>query len=322
MLRKIAEKLLRHYGVDVVDAEEQTEAPHPVNGAPVSPSFPHEHLKAIGEDPLNPHLHARYAAAAASAGLRYLAYAEIKTAEQLSGRSCEFDLLKKQCLDALPQLVTMNHNQHYRLASLASEIRSRADGEIVSVLDVGGSDGRLAAFIPEHFYCLAEPSFNAISGSKLPFSDRSFDFVVSCHVLEHIPPDARSGFLDQLLAKATRGVVLLNPFQGEQGGANEVDQFIFDVTRADWAKEHLECTLPQLDDIRKYAAAKGLLHSIKPNGTLMTTIPFVFVDYFAARAGGCVDELAKLNRFVNERFAGMLDSAEYPIAYLVYLSRE
>jgi hypothetical protein len=114
-------------------------------------------------------------------------------------------------------------------------------------------------------------------------------------------------------------VILLNPFQGD--GGNEVDQLIFEITRADWAKEHLECTLPRLEDIRTYAAARGLRHSLKPKGTLMTTLPFVFVDYFAAQAGGCVDELAKLNRFVNERFSGKLNSTDFPIAYLVYLSR-
>jgi 2-polyprenyl-3-methyl-5-hydroxy-6-metoxy-1,4-benzoquinol methylase len=57
----------------------------------------------------------------------------------------------------------------------------------IKVLDVGGGHGQLASFLPEASYCLAEPSVNGISGADLPFADRSFDYVVSCHVLEQIP---------------------------------------------------------------------------------------------------------------------------------------
>jgi hypothetical protein len=321
MLRKMAARMLGHYGVEIVRAEEahrETTPPAVVNGA-VSASFLAGHLGALASNPLDPNLHARYAEAAAAVGLRYLAYAEAKTAEYLSGSSTDFESLKVRCAAMLPELAAMNHNQHYRLASLASEIKSRANGDVISVLDVGGSDGRLAAFISQHLYCLAEPSLNAISGSQLPFADGSFDFVVSCHVLEHIPVEARTTFLDQLLSKARRGVILLNPFHAD--GAREIEQLIFATTGADWAKEHLDCTLPTLENMSAYAAARGLRHSVRPNGSIMTTLPFVFVDYFASRAGGCADEMAQLNRFFNEKFATVLDSVDHPTAYIVYLGR-
>ena len=61
----------------------------------------------------------------------------------------------------------------------------------------------LASFIPDASYCLVDPSTNGISGVNLPFSNGTFDYVVSCHVLEHIPSGDRNTFLDQLLLKSS-----------------------------------------------------------------------------------------------------------------------
>ena len=281
-----------------------------------------ETVRNLATDPLNADLHFQYAIDASRAGRPYLAYAELKTAEWLGVDRSEIARLAEPFRKSLPVASILSHNLHYRYASLSSEILNRVSSTSgFSILDVGGGEGALAAFVPaDASYCLAEPTTNGISGYDLPFPDRSFDVVVSCHVLEHVPVDRRDSFLDQLLAKSRNGVILLNPFHVDGGRTEERLRLIIEITGAEWAKEHLDCTLPTLDDLRKHADHRGLRLDIKPNGTLTTSLAFVFLDYFAVRSG-CDEEWRKVNRFFNEMYTDILVSPQYPNSYVVYIDR-
>lgn len=216
----------------------------------------------------------------------------------------------------------MNHNLYYRFTTLAQELKSISTTKEFSVLDVGGGEGQLAAFIPEASYCLAEPTINGISGIDLPFAEHSFDYVVSCHALEHIPVKDRSGFLDQLLSKSRKGVILLNPFNfvTKDNSAEAAEQIILDITDAPWAKEHLECTLPKLEDVKVYAKDNGLKLTIKPSSTMTTSMACVFMDYFANKAG-LRAELGEVHEFFNTNFKGILDNNEHPTVYIVIFGK-
>ncbi|HYW75667.1 MAG TPA: hypothetical protein VFA48_03470 [Gammaproteobacteria bacterium] len=115
--------------------------------------------------------------------------------------------------------------------------------------------------------------------------------------------------------------MLLNPFHVPGSHVEKRLKLVIDVTGAQWAKEHLACTLPKVAEIKAYAKDRGLEYSAKPNGTLTTSLAFVFIDHFAAR-GGLIEEWEKINAFFNERYGPILDSADYPNAYLIYLGRQ
>ena len=279
-----------------------------------------EIVKALATDPLNSILHLQYADYASKVGNIYLAYAELKTAQTLGADAQKVQGKMSQIRESLPDPKRMNHNLYFRLISLATEVLHRAGASSVSVLDVGGGNGELASFLPDASYCLAEPTVNGISGTNLPFSDHSYDYVVSCHVLEHVPVEERTAFLDQLMLKAKRGVILLNPFFVEGVHLEERLKLVIKLTNANWAKEHLECTLPRVIDIENFARERGLEIHIRPNGTSTVSLAFVFLDYFAARSG-VRNQWEEVNWFFNERYTPILDSREYPNAYLIFLCR-
>ena len=277
-----------------------------------------KYLVEIAADPLNWALHRDYAIALAERRQFILAYAEMKTAEYLGAQTPDTLEWVGKIEAKLPAKKRMNHNTYYRLKSLADEIRLRAGPLKGAVLDVGGGQGALAGFLTDFRYCLVEPRSNGLCGTSLPFPDRAFDYVVSCHVLEHIPTEERSVFLDQLVAKARKGVILLNPFQLDGIAEEERLRLIIDLTGARWAKEHLDCSLPRLADVQSYASCRGLEFSCKPNATLSTTLALVFLDHFAAKFGAN-KELARIHGFFNEMNALCLDSPASPTASLVLL---
>lgn len=272
-----------------------------------------------GGDPLDPSLHLQLAQAAARRGRHYLALAELKSAAFLGTPASLVAQLEPVYRAALPAAEIMNHNQYHRFTSLAQEVTARSGGDAVSVLDVGGGEGALAAFLPATTaYCLAEPAVNGISGTRLPFAAQSFDYVVACHVLEHVVPSGRAGFLEQLLARSRRGVILLNPFVVEGTLPEERLKLVIDVSDSAWAKEHLECTLPLIGDVTAFAAARGLQCEVSPNGCIATSLALFFMDHFAA-ASGSTASWQKVNAFFNRHYGRILTSAEFPTAYVIWL---
>ena len=246
------------------------------------------------------------------------AYSAARSAECLGGATKETEALLAEIQPHLPDLLETSHNRYYRLYSLAKAIRKRTGQQRQSVLDVGGAEGELARYIPEHDYCLAEPLVNGIAGEALPFAEGSFDWVVSCHVLEHIPVNDRGVFLDSLLKRARKGLILLNPFHVE--GTNEVErlQLILDITGAPWAQEHLDCILPRTEELEDYARSRGLTCILTPNATIPVSFATVWVDFFSSKAR-MGEAWRRINRYMNTSMVDHVDSPTRPTAYVAEL---
>jgi len=219
-------------------------------------------------------------------------------------------------------LETLDHNRYFRMRTLATALDRTSVGVAsrLSVLDIGGGDGMLALFLPEMDYALAEPGTNGIAAQALPFGPRSFDVVLACHVLEHIPAESRVAFLETLCRLARRQVVLLNPFRpAASGGGDAWLELVLAVTGAPWAREHLACGFPALEDVLAFAAARGMPCRAEPNGTRTVSTLHVLLSHYAAMAQRSGD-LPRINGLLNTIPPEVLHNEDLPTAWLVTLA--
>ena len=155
---------------------------------------------------------------------------------------------------------------------------------------------------------------NGISGLELPFSDNSFDVVVTCHVLEHIPADDRAAFINELTRVAKQNVLIFNPFKNSELDDQERLLLLLDVTKASWAAEHLECGFPAIEEICDYISSKGLSYTVKEYGDIYASIATVFMSYFAGKTN--TDDIRRINRHLNQEY-DQLTSSKYPTNIMI-----
>lgn len=273
------------------------------------------------KDPTNPRLHSIRACCAALNHNYVLAFAEQKSAYALGEDSEESVALMNDYRQQIRDLLYLDYNRYSRYFSLAEFIKKQARGKHFSVLDVGGGEGMLSVFLPDCKYCLAEPTINGISGLQLPFDEKAFDFVVACHVLEHVPEGSRELFLDNLHKISKHGVVLLNPFENNQQDFIKAAELTSDLTQSLWAKEHVECGFPNLEYLEFYAKKRSLGFISKGFGNFLASLSFVFVDFYGAQAGKHCD-LDTLNFFVNSNFKKADFESGSPEAHIVFISND
>src|SRR4051812_45053491 len=109
-------------------------------------------------------------------------------------------------------------------------------------------------------------------GSRLPFSDRAFDAVVTSDTLEHVVPDARGAFVLELTRVARELVVLAAPF--DTPGVAGVEELIrrYALLAAgspqEQLDEHAAHGLPALDDAVAAFEQAGFTTGTRGNGNL------------------------------------------------------
>jgi hypothetical protein len=272
----------------------------------------------LATEPANAAAHFELGDAYARAGAWIPAIAQYRSALALGARHpeaiCQRISRSMEIAGRIPAAAG-SHNGHFRIQWLARHIRGLFPGGGYSLLDAGGGDGRLATVLPEVEYVLAEPATNGIFVTPQLSFNRKFDCVVCCHVLEHIPIEMRDTFLDALCGMANQYVLLLNPVADSHTDLRRWQELIFEITGETWAKEHIDCVMPRLEDITGYAERRGYSYRVKPNGSKVLSLAIVFMDHYARF--GKPAEVAKINQMFNSLALDDLDHAAWPNAFLV-----
>lgn len=179
-----------------------------------------------------------------------------------------------------------------------------------TVLDVGGYDGALAFFLPEHAIDLIDPATTGGSILNMPVDDLSYDCVVAVDVLEHVPPDDRSQAILELTRVARSHVVLNYPC----ANTKDAQKLVLGLTNNPLIREHVEWDLPDSDAVLRELESLGFFGIVKPH----TNIAIWLGQYIAMN---CAPEAARalnsylINHHANEPFSS-------PLYHLIVSSRK
>lgn len=196
-----------------------------------------------------------------------------------------------------PLALPFDQYQRYTVvAKIADLVRANLRRPSLRVLDVGGyfitRRGQhilpLVHFLPRDRVIAADlvpaplPNYILADGLALPFESRTFDLVVSCDTLEHVPPGKRLSFVSELLRPAAHYIVLIAPFASEPNRQAEriLHQYITSQgIRHRQLEEHLEHGLPCIDTLRAFLEERGQAAVDFADGYLHHWLPMMLIKH-------------------------------------------
>jgi hypothetical protein len=213
-----------------------------------------------------------------------------------------------------PQALAFDQYQRYTVVrEVADLVRMHLTRPCLRVLDVGGffltrkgeAIRPLAHFLPHDWVVAVDlvaetlPDYLLSSGLSLPFPDRTFDLVVSCDTLEHVPCTDRPTFVDELLRVAGCGVVLIAPFDHEFTCLAERilhEYLVAQGLHHAQLQEHLDNGLPDANALRADLTERKLPFVEFPDGYLQRWLMMMLLKY---TPGLSLDFQLDLDRFYN-----------------------
>jgi hypothetical protein len=124
----------------------------------------------------------------------------------------------------LPQGYGNNYDDPRMIEIVGTLTKEMGLHTFTSVLDVGGGDGRLKKFFPNHVYKSMDIAPN--SGADIigdvsfmsTWNEESFDWVISIDVMEHLPIERVDNALHNIATVATEGAAFLICTRPDRGG--------------------------------------------------------------------------------------------------------
>ncbi|MBI5521993.1 MAG: hypothetical protein HY910_05135 [Desulfarculus sp.] len=213
----------------------------------------------------------------------------------------------------MPSLDELGFDRFQRFAAtarLVGQVAAEAGGRRLSILDVGGFDNALAAFLPGHGLT---PWGEKVlrSGGGLRLADASQDVVVALDVLEHVPPGERRFFISELARVCRLACVLGFPVKA----AEAAEAFVLELTKSAWLAEHREHGLPDPGEIEALFRDLGLTYTRHPNACLPSWTAMMLLMHGVQDLG----LRASISQFFNHNFAPIEDRE--PAYRYIYLCR-
>lgn len=130
----------------------------------------------------------------------------------------------------------------FRVAEAIKEIAAESS----SILDVGGFDGALALFLPQHKVDVIDPI--STGGCGLSIDLEPYEVVASVDALEHVAPERRNEFLGQLLKVAKKHCLINFPSRRSKAA----QELVLSLTDNPLVREHVIWELPCALEVESY----------------------------------------------------------------------
>lgn len=200
--------------------------------------------------------------------------------------------------------------QRYKIIQDAINILRSAGPESFRILDAGGGAGPVSGFLPNDSIRIVDqtdcdlPNFQKADVLALPFKDGAFDIALSTDVLEHVPPDRRELFLNELWRVSRHYVLLAAPFHS--AAAVQAEQILFEFIRTELQQEHQFLKEHRTFGLPDRAATLGYMERLGgdvvalPNGYLSHWLPMMLITYYLDTDPLSVPLSRRLSAFYNE----------------------
>jgi hypothetical protein len=210
---------------------------------------------------------------------------------------------------ALLRLPFDQYGRYRMVREAVDAVRAALGREHLAILDVGGyyqeADGtpRLPSqqFLGDQELTVLDlpacdlPGYVQGDGTAMTYADGSFDLVISCDTLEHIPPDLRDTFAHELARVARFGVLLICPIDDPRTALAEKVLYAYIQAelhaKHDQLREHREYGLPQLPLLRQSFAQAGCATHDYPSGDLHAWLPMMLAKHYLMRFAESAPEL-------------------------------
>ena len=199
------------------------------------------------------------------------------------------------------------YSRQYQVMTVVNGLRAK--GQKFAVLDVGGYKGRTADFLSDDavtvldLFDVQEPGYIKGSALEMPFESKSFDFVMSFDVLEHIPAAKRRVFMQECSRVAKRGVIVSAPHKTT---ANQRAEHILNGLYIRlhgkphrWLKEHIEYVIPDFKKVESQAKELGLYSTALCSNKLTLWVAMQQPIFINSKYPLAAEKLLEINEYYN-----------------------
>jgi len=183
--------------------------------------------------------------------------------------------------------------RYFDLNRCLEALKQKAKVKSLNLLDVGGYPGLIFDFLTNDNVTvldvkpLDKPNYVRGDACSMPFKDGSFNVVTALDVFEHIVPEKRELFLEELERVAKDYIILGGPFSSDEVNLAEkiVFEFATKVLGEDFAsnhplKEHLDNGLPRASFLAEKIKEKGHEFVAFDSGQLYNWLLMNLVKHF------------------------------------------
>ncbi len=185
--------------------------------------------------------------------------------------------------DAILRLPTDQYGRYQIVSEIIRSLAKKKKQTHVTILDIGGYNGSIHKFFNKTEATITvldtyeSSANNYIKGNalKLPFTNNSFDYVVSFEVFEHIPRNERSTFISEANRVARGPFIISAPFDNKNNEVNKSEKIVNSLWKHihgknhEWLEEHLLYKIPHTSELEEILTKYKLPYNKVGNNDLL-----------------------------------------------------